>query len=465
MPLSSLHRVLGHATLVLALTACPKQGSTTNAPAPSIPFEKYELGNGLDVILSEDHSVPFVWVEVWYNVGSKDEKPGLTGFAHLFEHLMFQGSKNMNDEYFKPLQRVGARINGTTNFDRTNYYEGVPSEQLPLALWLEADRMGWLLPALDEAKLKNQQDVVRNERRQRYENRPYGQAWVWLVENVFPEGHPYHVPTIGRHEDIENAKLTDVHQFFSTWYVPNGASLAIVGDFDPAEAKGLVDRYFSEIPAGAAPSPRLSAPHQIPANKVVHYESRVPHKRVTLAWTSPPSLQPGDAELDILSSLLSSGEDSLLYRRLVETGLASSVDATQVSLRLQSIYVIEATAATGHDTPELVAAIDEVLAEVRSRPVENERLSSVKTMWERNFYGAVQTLAGRASQLSSYNNLTGDPGYLAKDLERYRSVTPEALQDAAKAHLPADRRVELHIHPLGKAPAGAILDPHAGAAK
>ena len=183
-------------------------------PEVWIPHETYTLDNGLNVILAEDHSVPFVWVNLWYNVGSKDEEEGRTGFAHLFEHLMFQGSQNMNDDYFVPLQKVGARINGTTNFDRTNYFEGVPSEHLPLAIWVEADRMGWLLPALDETKLQNQKDVVRNERRQRYENRPYGMVWVWLFENLYPEGHPYNVPTIGKHEDIEAATLEDTKAFF-----------------------------------------------------------------------------------------------------------------------------------------------------------------------------------------------------------------------------------------------------------
>jgi predicted Zn-dependent peptidase len=451
------------AALSLALVgACAKAPSAVTAPqssaAPSIPFEKYELNNGLDVILSEDHSVPFVWVEVWYQVGSKDEQAGLTGFAHLFEHLMFQGSAHMNDDYFVPLQKIGAEVNGTTNTDRTNYYEGVPSEQLPLALWLEADRMGWLLPALTPEKLQNQKDVVRNERRQRYENRPYGQVGVWRNEALFPEGHPYRVTTIGKHEDIENAKMEDVQAFFKKWYVPNGASLAIVGDFDPAEAKALVQKYFGDIPRGADPTPITSAPAALPASKVLHYESRVPHHQVSLAWLSPPLFAEGDATLDFVASMLTEGADSRLYQELVQKQqIAKDVVAYQGSARLASQFIIQATAAPGHSTDDLVAAIDAELAKLAAAPPPADELELIRTGWEVRFYGSLQTIAGKSGQLSSYNSLLGDPGALGRDLARYQAITPAEVQKVASTVL-SGPRVALHVHPLGEAPAGSILD-------
>lgn len=455
-----LRPLLGVLGFAAALSGCPKAppSPASASVAVDIPFEKYELNNGLDVILSEDHSVPFVWVEVWYQVGSKDERAGLTGFAHLFEHLMFQGSEHMNDDYFVPLQKIGAEINGTTNTDRTNYFEGVPSEQLPLALWLEADRMGWLLPALTPEKLQNQKDVVRNERRQRYENRPYGQVGVWRSAALFPEGHPYHIPTIGKHEDIENAKMEDVHAFFKTWYVPNGASLVIVGDFDPAEATALVEKYFGPIPRGADPTPVTKAPAALSDSKTLHYESRVPDHKVSLSWLTPPLFAEGDAALDFCSSVLTGSADSRLYQALVQQqGIAKDVVAYQGSARLQSTYVIEATAAPGHSTDELVAAIDVVLADLRAKPIDEVELAGIRTGWEVAFYGSLQSIQGKAGSLSSYNSLLGDPGGIGKDLARYQAITPADIQAAFNGPL-SGPRLTLHVHPLGEAPAGSILD-------
>jgi len=425
----------------------------------SIPFEEYELDNGLHVILSEDHSVPFVWVNVWYRVGSKDETEGLTGFAHLFEHMMFQGSEHADGDYFGPLQAVGARINGTTNFDRTNYFEGVPAEHLPLALFMESDRMGWLLPAMTPDRLANQQEVVRNERRQRYDNRPYGKVRLWLNEALYAEGHPYRVPTIGKHEDIENAKMDDVQAFFRKWYVPNNASLAIVGDFDPAEAKALVEKYFRHVAPGDQPVPVSEAPAALDAPVTVHYASKVPHHKVWLAWHSPKLYAPGDADLDIVSGLLSEGRDSLLYQRLVkETGVAKDVAAYQASSYLTSSYVITATAAAGHTTDEVVAEIDAVLEGFLAAPPSSESVADAKTSWEVRAYGGLQTISNKANQLNSYYILTGNTGYLSTDLGRYLSVTPRSVHEAANMYLGVPGRVELHVHPLDEAPEGARVD-------
>ena len=421
------------------------------APEISIPFEKYELENGLDVILAEDHSVPFVQVNLWYDVGSKDEEAGKTGFAHLFEHLMFQGSANHDSEYFAPLQPIGAQVNGTTSFDRTNYFEGVPSEYLPLALWLESDRMGYLLPALTDEKLANQQDVVRNERRQRYEISPYGMVWVWLFENLYPEGHPYNIPTIGKHEDIENANMDDVHAFFKKWYAPNNASLVIAGDFDPAQAKELVAQYFDEIPRGEDVSSITDAPAELTEEVVVRKEDPLaPHSKVWVAWLTPKALAPGDAEFDVFTSIFTEGKDSPLVKALVyEKQIAKDVTAFQYSARLQGQFIIQATAAEGHTTDELVVAIDEVLAEMKASGVTEEQVQVSKLNWEKQFYQGLGSINRKADLLNHYNTVTGDPGYLSKDLDRYLSVTPEAISTEINTYL-NENRVVLHVTPLSE---------------
>ncbi|MFT4974368.1 MAG: zinc protease [Myxococcota bacterium] len=430
--------------------------STALAQAtPDIPFEKYELANGLDVILAEDHSVPFVQVNIWYNVGSKDEVAGRTGFAHLFEHLMFQGSQHNDEEYFQLLEQVGGQINGTTSFDRTNYFEGVPAEHLPLALWVESDRMGWLLPALTQEKLDNQKEVVRNERRQRVENTPYGEAWMWMFEGLYPEGHPYHTPTIGRHEDIEAATLDDVTAFFATWYVPNNASLVISGDFDPAVARDLVEKYFGEIPAGTQPSPVTDAPASLSEERVIRKEDEVPTPKVWVAWLTPKVYAPGDAEMDILASLLSDGKDSRLYRHLVrDTKVAKDIVAFQYSTRLQGQFIINATAAEGHTTDELVAEIDKVLATLRAEGPTAEEVSIAQTNYIASFYDGLQSISAKADRLNSYNTMVGDPGHIGADLARYRALTSASVANAATRWLPADRRVVLHITPATETDGG-----------
>jgi zinc protease len=417
------------------------------APAISVPYERYTLPNGLNVILAEDHSVPFVQVNVWYQVGSKDEKAGRTGFAHLFEHLMFQGSEHANDDYFQFLSKVGGQVNGTTNLDRTNYFEGLPAAELPRALFLEADRMGWLLPALDDTKLQNQKDVVRNERRQRYDNVPYGNAWILLYENLFPEGHPYHVPTIGKHEDIEAASLTDVKDFFATWYVPNNASLVVCGDFEPAEAKQLIERYFAPIPAGAEPTKLVAPQVALAAPKRVDATDDVPFEKVWLAWPSPALNAPGDAELDLLSSTLTDGKDSPLYRVLVrEKQIAQDVTAAQVSNGLQSFYMINATVAPGHTGDQVVKEIDAVLAKVKKRGLTADELAVARTQYEVGFYSSVATIAGKADRLNAYFLNTGEADGFAADLGRYRAATVDTVNTTLRSVL-GPNRLELHIAP------------------
>lgn len=445
------------ATLMLltgAVAADDIVETTATKPVIHIPHEKIELDNGLDVILAEDHSVPFVWVNLWYNVGSKDEEAGRTGFAHLFEHLMFQGSEHHDAEYFSPLQAVGARINGTTNLDRTNYFEGVPSEHLPLALWLESDRMGWLLPALTQEKLANQQDVVRNERRQRYENQPYGMVWIWLFENLYPDGHPYQIPTIGLHEDLEAATLDDVKAFFRTWYAPNNATITLAGDFDRDEALGLVEKYFADIPRGADTSPIVDAPAALTEERVVRKEDNVPHSKLWMAWLTPKLYAQGDAEMDILSSLLTDGKDSRLYRRLVhEKQIAKDVGSFQYSARLQSQFIITATASAGHTTDELVAEIDATIAELVEEGPTDAELDIAKVNYEVQFYQSLRTISRKADMLSSYNTTVGDPDFIGRDLQRYLDLDSDAVHAAAKTWLPSTQRVVLHVTPaLAKKP-------------
>src|SRR4051812_15038825 len=298
----------GVAVVTIAFLAAggptPSRGDDRVPQVPDLKVEKYTLPNGLQVILHEDHTTPVVGVNLWYRVGSMNEKAGRTGFAHLFEHLMFQGSQHHDNEYFAPLERIGADLNGSTSQDHTNYYETVPSNALELALWLESDRMGFLVPALTQAKLDNQRDVVKNERRQTYDNQPYGQAHEALLEALYPPGHPYHHSTIGSMADLSAASLNDVAAFFRTYYNPNNASLCIAGDFDPAEVKRLVAKYFGPLPAGpvidrpAANVPRLQEAKHV----TLHDQISLP--RVELVW---PTVRRGDRDepaIDVLAEIL-----------------------------------------------------------------------------------------------------------------------------------------------------------------
>ena len=275
---------------------------------PELKFQKFTLANGLDVIFHEDHSTPIVGVNIWYHVGSKNERPGRTGFAHLFEHMMFQGSKHYDKVYFGPIQAVGGRLNGSTAMDRTNYWETVPANYLELALWMESDRMGFLLPAMTQAKLDNQRDVVRNERRQSYENRPYGLVHETILAALYPPDHPYSWPTIGSMNDISAASREDIADFFRRYYHPANASLCIAGDFDPAEATRLVEKYFGPIPAGPKVVHPASWTPELKEEKRIHMTDRVGLARVYAVWPTPRHFTPEDAALDVLAHVLAGGK-------------------------------------------------------------------------------------------------------------------------------------------------------------
>ncbi len=400
------------------------------------------------MILAEDHSIPVAHVEVWYHVGSKDETEGLSGFAHLFEHLMFQGSEHFDDEYFGPLQALGARINGTTNSERTNYYETVPSNGVERALWMEADRMGWLLPALTQAKLDEQRDVVKNERRQNYEIRPYAKARKVLSEALWPESHPYHHLTIGSHEDLERASLDDVKAFFRTWYVPNNATLTVVGDFDPAQAKAWIEQYFGPIPKGEEPSPVTSVETPLPTAQRLEMTDDVKLTRVQMAWHSPAFFAEGDADLDVLSNILTAGKASRLHKRLLlQDRSATNVSAYQASRGLGSTYNIVATVAPGRTVAEVEKAIAEELAALIAEGPSAAEMERARNAWQKSFFGRMERVGGRAGMLQNYNHFTGDAGYVQKDLDRYLAVTAASVQQWARTVLLDEHKVVVVVEP------------------
>jgi zinc protease len=420
---------------------------------PELAFEKYVLDNGLQVILHEDHTVPMVSVNVWYHVGSKNEKPGRTGFAHLFEHMMFQGSEHHDTDYFAPLQKVGGTINGSTNEDRTNYWENVPSDQLELALWLEADRMGFLVPAMTEERLENQRDVVRNEKRQG-ENQPYAVSRQLMLELLFPDDHPYHHTVIGSMEDLGAASLDDVSEFFELYYAPNNASLCVAGDFEPAEAMALIDKYFGTLPPGR-PVQRLEK--WIPRMDGVHRavaQDDVELPRLYMAWHTPGVLQPGDAEADLLASILASGKTSRLYKALVyEQRIAQDVNVFQDSREISSIFRVQVTAKPGVSIDDLEQAVDAELRKLLDKGIRKDELARARISWEASFMRRMQSIGGfggKADQLNAYNIRTGDPGYMKQDMQRYRDATAKSVMAFAREYLDPERRAVLHVVPLGQ---------------
>jgi zinc protease len=444
---------------LLAL-ACGASLAAAPQAVPSIPFQQFTLPNGLHVILSEDHTAPLVGVEMLYDVGSKDEKPGRTGFAHLYEHLMFQGTANLpKGESDRLIEAAGGSSNGSTSPDRTQYWEQVPSNALEQMLFIQAERMGYLLPTLDQAKLDNQREVVRNERRENYEMKPYGLAWKVLLENLWNPEFPYHWQAIGSHEDLQAASLADVREFYQRWYGPGNASLAIVGDIDPVKTRALVERYFGGIPA--APPPRRVTPLPVPlaGEKRITLPDQVQLPRLYLAWQTPKEYADGDAALEVLGDVLATGKSSRLTRRLVmEERIAQNVMAGQQSQALAGMFVVVATPKPGVKPERLEAAVDEEIARIAKDGPTAEELQRAKNRIESQVIFALEPVGGfggRASHLNSYYWETGDPGYLGKDLERYRALTPEDVRLAAAKYLANKKRVALTVVPRPAAPAAA----------
>ena len=419
---------------------------------PKLQFEKLALPNGLQVILHEDHSTPIVVVDTWYHVGSGDERPGRTGFAHLFEHLMFMGSQNVPQGQFdKLLESVGADNNGSTTFDRTNYYEQLPSNALPLALWLDADRMGNLLPVMDQAKLDLQRDVVKNERRQRYDNVPYGRANETIWAALFPLGHPYHWPTIGSMVDLSAASLEDVKQFFRTYYAPNNATLVIAGDFQRDSAVAWVNRYFAGIPRGPAvpPPPALPAVN-IPRDTFLVLEDKVTLPRLYETWHSVKLYHPDDAVLDVLADVLAGDKNSRLYKRLVfDMQVAQDVNAYQASLRRDGYFQITVTPKPGQTPSRMEALVAEEIDKVARDGVTARELARSLNSRRASFLDQLAAVLGKADQLASYDYNAGTPDYVQQDLARYERVTAADVQRVAATYL-GKPKVVLTVVPEGK---------------
>lgn len=442
---------LAAALLTLLLSAVPvlAQGS---APL-HLAYTQFTLPNGLHVVLHEDHSVPTVAVNVWYHVGSAHERPGRTGFAHLFEHLMFMGSGHVKPGVFdESLEEAGGTNNGSTEYDRTNYWMTVPSNGLPLALALESDRMGYLLDSMTPQAVDAQRDVVKNERRQSVENTPYATAEeVLLGEMLYPEGHPYHWPVIGYMADLSAASYDDVVAFFRSYYAPGNASLVIAGDIDPAATRTLVEHWFSDIPAGAPVPPRAVPGASLTGVQRRTVTDRVQLPRLYLAWLTPAALAPGDAALDLVADVLAGGKNSRLYKRLVyDLQIAQSVSARQQSQALSSSFVIEVTPRPGHTLDELRPLVDEEIARLQATPPAAHELDRAVRQVEASFYARMERVGGfggKADQLNHYFTATGTPDWFNEDLSRYLAIDPTDVQAAAAAFLPQDRRVELTVVP------------------
>ena len=444
---SSLLRTLGVALL------CAAAGRPAAAQAvPEIPFEKYTLHNGLEVILAPDHSTPVVAVNTWYHVGSADEQPGRTGFAHLFEHIMFMGSEHVAVGKFDSwLEAAGANNNGSTTQDRTNYYEWLPSNALPLALWLDGDRMGYLLPTMDQAKLDLQRDVVKNERRQSVDNVPYGRADETILAALFPAGHPYHHDVIGSMADLSAASLDDVKHFFNAYYAPNNATLVIAGDFDTDSAKSWVERYFSQIPRNAESPPRPTVPtFQIPRDTFMVLEDHVQLPRLYQSWHTVKAFANDDAALDVLAFVLANGKNSRLYKRLVyDLQVAQDAGAYQASMRLDGYFQIVVTPKPGETPSRMASLLREEIDRIISGGIAPRELARARNSILANQIDRLASVLGKSDRLNYYNYFVGNPDYVRQDAERFAKVSAADVQRVARSYLSAPS-VVLTVVPEGE---------------
>jgi zinc protease len=447
------------ASIVAALACLATAQVTAQRPAPGlrVPYTTFTLENGLTVMLHEDHSVPVVSVNVWYRAGSAHEKPGRTGFAHLFEHLMFEGSAHVKEgDFDNLLEAAGGGNNASTRNDYTNYYINVPSNALDLALFLESDRMGYLLDVVSEDLVNGQRDVVKNERRQSYENAPYGKALLRISELMYPKNHPYHWPVIGYMEDLTAASAEDVRGFFRTYYAPQNASLVVAGDIDPAEARRKIEYWFGDVKSGQPADPIEVPPVSLPGVVTEALTDNVQLARLFILWHTPPVYAPGDAELDIVSNILTGGKNSRLYKRLVyDLQVAQNVSASQNSAPLGSMYLIDVVARPTSDPPaaalaKLKAIVDEELTKLRETGPEPRELERALNQVEASFYNRMERIGGfggKADQLNGYYTATGNPDFFNEDLSRYLALQPNDVQAAARKWLVPDRRVEITVVP------------------
>jgi zinc protease len=419
---------------------------------PRIQFEKYTLPNGLEVILHEDHSTPIVTVDTWYHVGSGDEQVGRTGFAHLFEHIMFMGSQNVPVGAFdQMLEAAGADNNGSTTEDRTNYYESLPSNALALALWLDADRMGFLLPTMDLAKLNLQRDVVKNERRQRVDNQPYGRADETILAALYPKSHPYSWPVIGSMADLSAASLDDVKNFFRTYYAPNNATMVVAGDFDPATVKKLVAQYFAPIPRGPAVKRRTTVPAVvIPRDKFIVLEDKVQLPRLFYTWPTVKAFAPDDAALDILALVLANDKNSRLYKKLVyDLQIAQTARAFQESGKLDGKFQVDVTPMPGQKVADIDKVVKAEISNIIEKGVSTRELQRAQNSYKASFLNRLASVLGKADQLNFYNYFVGTPDYVQQDAARYERVTAADVQRVARKYL-GKPKIVLTVVPEGK---------------
>jgi len=424
-------------------------------PEINVPYKRYVLKNGLNVILHEDHTLPIVSINTWYHVGSCNEKKGLTGFAHLFEHLMFEGSGHVAEGMFDSyLEAAGGDNNGSTNTDRTNYWETVPSNALELALYLDSDRMGFLKDAMTAEKVDGQRSVVMNEKRQCVDNAPYGRAWEYLMENLFPEGHPYSHTIIGSMEDLQAASYQDVLDFCDTYYVPNNASLSIAGDINIEETIKLVEKYYNDIPSGNKVSPLNLVHAELNKEKIVTAEDKVQLPRLYMAWLSPAKFTPGDCEMELLASILAGGKNSRLYKKLVyDLQIVQDITAFQYNLKIGGSFMIEATAKEGVSLDKIKTEIQNVLDEIKNNPPTKRELERAVNQFEAEFLNNLESVGGfggKADLLNEYYFYTGNPDYFNENMARYRAVSERDIQTYATTYLKDNARVILSIVPEGK---------------
>jgi zinc protease len=414
-----------------------------------LEYEKYELENGLQVILHQNINLPIVAVNLWYRVGSSYERRGKTGLAHLFEHMMFQGSQNVPKEmHFRFIQEAGGNLNGSTSFDRTNYYEKVPSHFLELIFWLESDRMGFLLPALNQEKLNNQIDVVKNERLERYDNQPYGLAWEVLLSNLYPEKDPYSWPTIGFTEDMNSYTMEDVTSFFKKYYSPSNASLVIAGHFDQDHAKKCIDRYFGDIPGNGrmidTPSPDT---FQLKENILIERKENVQLERIYLAWKTEPAYSENDSVLDVIADIFTGSKNSRLYKSLVyDDELTQDVSAFQFSGKLNGHFVIVATARPGVSLDKIKAIILKEVENISRTEIHSRELLRSKNGIKSSFIYSLQNIESLADQLNHYSFYLDEPNSFSYDLKRYEDINEEMISLAAERYL-LKPYVELRISP------------------
>jgi zinc protease len=456
-----------------ALRVCPAQAqpaahaksSESAAPAATsettIAFEKFKLSNGLTVILHSDRSLPLVAVNLWYHVGPANEPAHRSGFAHLFEHLMFEGSKHVGHEFDRILESIGAtNSNGTTSWDRTNYFETAPSENLETLLWLESDRMGFMIDTLTQERLDVQRDVVKNERRQSYENAPYGPSALAMLNALFPEGHPYNGAVIGSMQDLSAATLADVTEFFRQYYAPSNATLCVAGDLDPARAKALIERYFGTLPDRPRPAAGSTPYVALPKAERLIVKEPVTLSQVAFGYRSPPAYTPDDPALEVTMAILGGGKATRLYQRLVvQTKLAADVSASLDSNQLASIASVSATVASGKSSAAVERELDAVLRELEKNGPSAAELARAKRRILLGMLSSLELLngpggdSGRAGFLQRFDQYTGDPGYLPKWLAQIEQVQSKDVQRVIKQSLRPDARVVVITEAAGSAAA------------